>query len=71
MIPENVRERFWYVIVMPLNDNGHGPASEELGEVRKLTWEVWNQVLESDSSWEFLPDAIQRCEELNKEYYGR
>lgn len=71
MIPENVRERWYFVIVMPVDVNtGHGPVSPEK-ERCYLWWEVWDQELISYSSYEYLPDAIQECERLNKEYYGR
>lgn len=67
VVPDNVRDRWYFVITMPLNIDGHGPASGS--EIDKLTWEVWDQELSSYYSAEFLPDAIQECERLNKEYY--
>lgn len=67
MIPEDVRERFYFTIVMPLK-NGHGPASVE--ECDEITWEVWDQELTTHSSHKYLYSAIQETERLNKEYYG-
>lgn len=58
------RNRFFYVIVMPLDENGHGPAEIGKGAV-KLTWEVWDQELSTHGSFDYLPDAIDHCEELN------
>lgn len=62
------RNRWYYVIVMPLTDEGYGPASEELGEVRKITWEIWTQDLSSVGSFDYLADAIDECERLNVEW---
>lgn len=66
-VPTDVRKRFYYVIPMPINAGGQGPA--DLHEAVELTWEIWTQELSSVASFEFLPDAIQRCEELNAEYH--
>jgi hypothetical protein len=62
------REQMYYVIVMPLNADGQGPASIEKGEARKLTWEVWDQAFMSYSSHDFLPDAIDDCNARNEEH---
>lgn len=67
-IPEDVRERFYFVIVMPVNKYGQGPEMN-FKKVEKLTWEVWSQELDNFGSFDYLCQAIQRCEELNKEYY--
>lgn len=66
-LPKGVRNRWFYVIVMPLTADGNGPASEENGEIRKLTWEVWNQFCDVFGSFDCLPDAIDKAEELNAE----
>jgi hypothetical protein len=67
MIPEDVRERFYFTIVMPLKD-GQGPVSDE--ECDEIVWEVWDQELTTHSFHKYLCDAIQHTEKLNKEYYG-
>lgn len=69
-VPENVRERMYYPIVMPLDADGNGPASEESGEIRKLTWEVWDQYCDTFGSFTCLADAIQEAERLNKQHYA-
>lgn len=49
----------YYPIVMPLDSDGNGPASEDAGEVRKITWEVWSQCLtKTHGPFDNLPDAI-------------
>jgi hypothetical protein len=48
---------------MPLNEYGQGPV--EGSEVDKITYEVWDWFFETSESFEFLPDAIDRAEELN------
>ena len=68
-LPRGCRNRFYFVIIMPLNVDGHGPASEERGEVRKITWEVWDQEMTSHGSYDYLPDAIDEAERLNEEYH--
>ena len=69
-IPENLRERFYYVIPMPVSlKTGHGPA-DETKEFVRMTWEVWNQELTYQTSHNYLVDAMQECEKLNREYYG-
>lgn len=70
VVPADVRQRFYFVIVMPLNHNGQGPITKGLMNVNRITWEVWTQELSSVASFEYLPDAIQECERLNEEYYN-
>ena len=61
-----MREWYFFPIVMPLNAEGQGPARD--GEiVSTITWEVWNQDLESLSSHEFLADAVDEAIRLNEE----
>jgi hypothetical protein len=70
MIPENVRDRWYFVIVMPIDpETGYGPVSEDK-QPCKLTWEVWDQELTAHFDSDYLPDAIQECERLNREYYN-
>lgn len=61
------RDRFYFVIVMPLDKDGNGPADNS--EIEYLTWEVWDQELTTHGSFQYLPDAIDECERLNWEYY--
>lgn len=68
-IPQNVRERMYYVIVMPTTlDGQQGPVNTE-EEPCKLSWEVWDQTCSSFGNFDFLADAIQFCEERNKIHY--
>jgi len=68
MIPENVRDRWYYVIVMPVTKDYQGPAALE--DADELTWEVWTQDLTRSTSHKYLADAIQECEALNRAHYG-
>lgn len=68
-MPEDVRQRFYYVIIMPLNQDGHGPST--IRDACEITWEIWDQELVSHSSHKFLPDAIQECEYLNRVFYDK
>lgn len=68
MIPKNPVDRYHFVIEMPLNSAGHGPASIE--DATSLTYEVWTQELLSKGWYHTLPEAIFACEELNRAYYG-
>lgn len=69
-VPADARLRMYYPIVMPLNSDGIGPASEKLGEIRKLTWEVWDQFCDTFGSFDCLTDAIMEAERLNREHYS-
>lgn len=60
------RERWFFIIVMPVDEYGHGPA--KLKEAAKLTWEVWDQEVTSHSSHDYLADAIDDCERRNAEW---
>jgi len=66
LLPMDVRKWSHYPIVMPLNADGEGPASEATGEVRKITWEVWSQDLtETHGPFDNLPDAINEAMRLS------
>jgi len=67
-LPRGSRNRWYFVIVMPLDKNGYGPSSDKA--CHKITWEVWDQVCDTFGSYDYLSDAIDRAEELNEEYYG-
>lgn len=62
-------QRLFFPIVMPLDENGCGPASVESGRVSRITWEVWDQYLvATHGSYDFLNQAVMRAEELNDKY---
>ncbi|WP_314717451.1 hypothetical protein [Sphingobium yanoikuyae] len=55
---------FYYPIEMPLNADGHGPAT--VGEdATTMTFEVWDQFCDSHGRFARLSDAIQRARQLN------
>lgn len=60
------REQMYFVIVIPVNKEGQGPC--DLKDAVKLTWEVWDQVLTSYSSHDFLADAIDDMNRRNEEH---
>lgn len=57
------RNRYYYVIIMPINKDGQGPCDNH--EIDKIKWQVWDQALTSYGEYDFLPDAIDHAEELN------
>jgi hypothetical protein len=60
--PKNCRTWPFTVLTMPLKD-GKGPVSDK--ECDALTWEVWDLFFDSYGSYEHLPDAINKCLDLN------
>lgn len=68
-VSQNVREWMFFPIMMPLNADGDGPAT--IGEdATQITFEVWDQALETHASFDNLPDAINEAMRLNREYQG-
>ena len=68
-VPNDVRERFYFVIPMPVNKDGQGPA--KIGhDAVEVEFEVWTQELDTVYSSKLLLDAIQECEKLNRAYYN-
>ena len=59
----DVKSWYYFPIVMPLNSDGHGPASDN--EIAELTFEVWSQDLISHYSSIFLPSVINKAIEMN------
>lgn len=57
----------YFPIVMPLLD-GNGPATDE--ECNKITWEVWDQLCNTYGSFDYLPDAINKAIQMNREFLG-
>ena len=66
VVEQDVRKWFHYPIEMPVNADGEGPAKVGESAVR-MTYEVWDRLLMSHSSHEFLPDAINEAIRLNLE----
>lgn len=63
---KKAREQFYFVIVIPVTVDNHGPC--DLKNAAKLTWEVWTQEFDSIASFDYLADAIDKCNELNDAY---
>jgi len=62
------RNRWYYVIVIPISiEHNDGPADTERMPTR-LTWEVWDQVCDTYGSFDYLSDAIDHAEKLNEEH---
>lgn len=57
------RERWYFVIPMPVQPDGQGPAA--LKDAAEVLFEVWDQALATHGSFNNLPDAIDACEALN------
>lgn len=55
----------YFPIVMPLK-GGNGPATDE--ECDKITWEVWDQMYNTYESFEYLPDAINKAMQMNRDF---
>lgn len=62
-VQNDVRRWDFYPIVMPLTKDGNGPAS--VGEIDRLTWEVWDRCHQSHASYDNLSDAINDCMSRN------
>jgi hypothetical protein len=59
----DVRSWLYFPIIMPLREDGTGPASDD--EMTSITWEVWDQFCSSYGSFEYQADAINKAIELN------
>jgi len=62
------QERMFYVIMMPLDVGGRGPASIADGDAREITWEVWDQNCTSHGTYNTLEGAMLRAEECNDKF---
>ena len=60
----DVRQWFYYPIMMPLTADGEGPATIGL-DAKTITFEVWDQLLTAHASFDNLPDAINEAMRLN------
>lgn len=61
---EDVRKWFHYPIIMPITEDGKGPAT--IGtDAHSVTFEVWDQLYNSHASFDNLPDAINEAMRLN------
>lgn len=63
----DMRKWFYYPIVMPINKEGHGPASEESGDIWKIKWEVWDQETITHGSYDYLFEAVNEAMRLELE----
>ena len=61
---EDVRKWFYYPIEMPVTAEGMGPATVGV-DASKITYEVWDVLLNSHGSFDNLPDAINEAIRLN------
>lgn len=61
----NVRTWPYFPIVMPLREDGTGPASYQ--ECHRITWEVWDNYCGSHGVFDYLPDAINEAIRLTRE----
>ena len=64
VVPSDIRRAFYYPIEMPVTADGHGPATVGVDAV-KITYEVWDCLLNSHGSHDNLPDAINQAIALN------
>jgi hypothetical protein len=64
--PMNIRTWPFYVIEIPLNIEGQGPATVGFDAV-DMTYEVWDHFCNSYGSHPYLPDAINQALKLTKE----
>jgi hypothetical protein len=64
VVPSDIRRSFFYPIEMPLSEDGQGPAKVGV-DATQITYEVWDQLLNSHGSHENLPDAINQAIALN------
>ncbi len=62
--PTNWQTWFYFPIVMPLDEKGQGPS--DMADTAKLTWEVWDQELNSHASYSILHGAITHAIKLNQ-----
>lgn len=62
--PKNVRQWFFFPIEMPINARGEGPATVGVDAVH-ISYEVWDQLLNTHSQHDNLSDAINEAMRLN------
>ena len=60
----DVRKWFYYPIEMPLTCDGQGPATVGV-DAASISYEVWDILLNTHSSHDNLPDAINEAMRLN------
>ena len=65
----DVRTWPFYPIVMPTTKDGRGPATVGK-DADKIEYEVWDSLLNSHGSYEYLPDAINEAMRLTNELFG-
>ncbi len=59
-VPKSMRDWYFFPIEMPVTALGHGPATVGDDAV-KVTYEVWDRVLNTHGSHDFLVDAIDQA----------
>lgn len=57
----------YYVIPVPVDVSGNGPC--DLHEAHKMTYEVWDKAMAFQGVHDYLPDAIDQMNTLNKDTY--
>jgi hypothetical protein len=62
----DVRKWYHYLIEMPLSKDGQGPATVGV-DAASISYEVWDQSLNSHASFDNLQDAINEAMRLNGE----
>lgn len=62
-LPSDPRKWWYYPIEMPVNEQGHGPIN--IKSATQLRFEVWDRVFITQTTHEFLPDAIQEAIQRN------
>ena len=60
----DVRKWFYFPIEMPLTADGQGPATVGV-DAATISYEVWDVLLNTHSSHNNLPDAINEAMRLN------
>lgn len=60
----DVRQWWHYPIEFPIDADGNGPAKVGVDAV-KITYEVWDVLLNTHASFDNLPDAINEAMRLN------
>lgn len=66
VLQRDCRKRWYFVISVPYNADGQGPVS--YSECNVVRYEVWDQCCDTFGSFDYLPDAINYCEDLNEVY---
>lgn len=63
-LPYDVRQWYYYPIEMPLTKGGQGPAKIGV-DADRISYEVWDILLNTYAAFDNLPDAINEAMRLN------